>query len=68
MPDGEYVSSFEKYYLVTSDGATPSRLEWTPQEAEVIADHRWWSRDELRQTTDIVWPENLLNMLATPTN
>jgi 8-oxo-dGTP pyrophosphatase MutT (NUDIX family) len=68
MPDGEYVSSFEKYYLVTSDGATLSRLEWTPQEAEVIADHRWWSRDELRQTTDIVWPENLLDMLATATN
>lgn len=65
LPDGEYVNSFEKYYLVTSDGAILSRLEWTPQEAEVIADHRWWSRDELRQTTDIVWPENLLDMLAT---
>jgi 8-oxo-dGTP pyrophosphatase MutT (NUDIX family) len=68
MPDGECVSAFEKYYLVTSHDATLSRLGWTPQEAEVIADHRWWSRDELRQTTDIVWPENLLNMLATPTN
>jgi 8-oxo-dGTP pyrophosphatase MutT (NUDIX family) len=64
LPDGEYVSSFEQYYLVTSDGVALSRLEWTPQEAEVIADHRWWSRDELRQTTDVVWPENLLDMLA----
>lgn len=67
LPDGEYVSSFEQYYLVTSDGVALSRLEWTPQEAEVIADHRWWSRDELRQTTDVVWPENLLDMLAAVT-
>jgi 8-oxo-dGTP pyrophosphatase MutT (NUDIX family) len=65
LPDGEYVSSFEKYYLVTSDGAALSRNGWTLQETEVIADHHWWSSDELRQTTDVVWPENLLQMLAT---
>ncbi|MGM4918353.1 NUDIX domain-containing protein [Tardiphaga sp. 813_E8_N1_3] len=65
LPDGEYVSSFEKYYLVTSDGAALSRKGWTLQETEVIADHHWWSSDELRQTTDVVWPENLLQMLAT---
>lgn len=65
LPDGEYVGAFEKYYLVASDGATLSRNGWTPQETEVIADHHWWSRDELRQTTDIVWPGNLLQMLST---
>jgi len=65
LPDGEYVSSFEKYYLVRSDGTALSRLEWTPHEAEVIADHRWWSRDELMHTTEIVWPEQILQMLTT---
>lgn len=65
LPDGEYVRSFEKYYLVTSDGATLSRLEWTAQETQVIADHRWWSRDELMQTAETVWPEKLLEMLTT---
>ncbi|MGM4892226.1 NUDIX hydrolase [Tardiphaga sp. 709] len=65
MPDGEFVSAFEKYYLVTSHDATLSRLGWPPDESEVIADHHWWSRDELTHTTEIIWPEQILQMLAT---
>ncbi len=63
MPDGEYVEAQEQYFLVPSDIAVSSRDGWTNQEADVIADHRWWSKDELRHTTSTVWPENLLEML-----
>lgn len=63
MPDGEFVEAQEQYFLVSSDIAVSSRDGWTDEEAEVIADHRWWSKDELRHTTEIVWPEDLLDML-----
>jgi len=63
LPDGEHVQSREKYFVVRVEDVALSRQGWTSQEADVIADHRWWSREDLRQTTDIVWPENLLDML-----
>jgi 8-oxo-dGTP pyrophosphatase MutT (NUDIX family) len=66
MPDGEFVESHEQYFLVASDVAMSSRDGWTDEETEVIADHRWWSKDELRHTTEIVWPENLVEMLDIP--
>ncbi len=48
MPDGEFVEAQEQYFLVAIDIAVSSRDGWTDEEAEVIADHRWWSKDELR--------------------
>ena len=63
MPDGEYVEAQEQYFFVSSDIAVSSRDGWSDEEAEVIADHRWWSKDELRHTTATVWPEDLLEML-----
>lgn len=63
LPDGDYVQSREQYFVVRVENVALSRQGWTSQEADVIADHRWWSRDDLIQTTDIVWPENLLDML-----
>jgi hypothetical protein len=30
--------------------AAVNRDEWTAEELEVIAAHRWWSRDELSRT------------------
>jgi 8-oxo-dGTP pyrophosphatase MutT (NUDIX family) len=64
LPDGEHVQSREKYFVVRVEDVALSRQEWTRQEADVIADHRWWSRDDLMQTTNIVWPENLLETAA----
>jgi 8-oxo-dGTP diphosphatase len=67
LPDGERVRADERYFLVRSEGALLSRDGWTALEAEVMVDHRWWSRDELAQTSDAVWPENLLAMLTAAT-
>ncbi len=63
MPDGEFVEAEEQYFLLTSDIAVSSRDGWTAEEIDVIADYRWWSKDELRQTVEVVWPEDLLEML-----
>jgi len=65
LPDGEHVLADERFYLLRTADQTLSRDGWTPLEVEVMVDHRWWSMDELRATTAVVYPENLVGMLAT---
>jgi 8-oxo-dGTP diphosphatase len=67
MPNGEFVMEDERYFLVRSEDATLSREGWTVEEREVTADHRWWSQAELAETSETVWPENLLEMLKAAT-
>ncbi len=31
-----------------------------------MAEHRWWGLDELRSTTETVYPEGLIEMLSEP--
>jgi 8-oxo-dGTP diphosphatase len=63
LSDGEHVVADERFFRVEAKEATLSRDEWTVEEAEVMVAHRWWSRDELSQTSETVWPENLIEML-----
>lgn len=67
LPDGERVIADERYFLVRSKDATLSREGWTAEEREVTADHKWWPQDELAQTAEAVWPEDLLEMLSAAT-
>jgi 8-oxo-dGTP pyrophosphatase MutT (NUDIX family) len=63
LSDGEHVVADERFFRVEAKEATLSRDEWTVEEAEVMVAHRWWSMDELSQTSETVWPENLIEML-----
>ena len=63
LHNGERVMADERFFLVKLAAASLSRDGWTAHEVEVMADHRWWSLDELAQTSATVWPENLLAML-----
>jgi 8-oxo-dGTP diphosphatase len=67
LPDGERVMADERYFLIRSADASLSREGWTAEEREVTADYKWWSQDELAETSDTVWPENLIEMLRTAT-
>jgi hypothetical protein len=53
----------ERYFLVEAENVSLSQDGWTTEEAEVMAEHRWWSRGELEQTPATIWPKNLLAML-----
>jgi 8-oxo-dGTP pyrophosphatase MutT (NUDIX family) len=64
LSDGERVLADERFFRVEVNELPLSRDEWSTEEAEVIAAHRWWSRDELSQTCETVWPEDLSNMLG----
>jgi 8-oxo-dGTP pyrophosphatase MutT (NUDIX family) len=63
LPDGEYVISDERFFLVEAKDETLSRDGWTPLEREIMVEHRWWSEDDLTQTSETVWPENIAEML-----
>ncbi len=64
LPSGETVLAVERYFVVHAPGEALSRAEWTAEEIQVMADHRWWSAEALRATTDTVWPQVLLEMLV----
>jgi 8-oxo-dGTP pyrophosphatase MutT (NUDIX family) len=67
LPDGEHVSADERFFLVKSSDAPLSRDGWTALEQEVMTEHKWWSREDLAQTSATVWPENLLAILDAAT-
>lgn len=65
LPDGETVVAHERYFAVHVDNEDVSRQGWSQQEIDVMADHRWWSSQALRDCTDIIYPEGLLDFLET---
>ena len=64
LPSGETVLAVERYFVVQASSEALSKAEWTAEEIQVMADHRWWSAEALRATTDTVWPQVLLEMLV----
>jgi len=61
---GEWVVSQERFFIVKVVRQTLSSARWTALEKEVMAEHRWWSVPELRATRDMIYPENLVEMLG----
>ena len=64
LHDGEYVMAEERFFLVRVADHSISRDHWTPIEIEVMTDHRWWSVGDLMSTSEAVFPETLLAVLA----
>ncbi|MCB8823439.1 NUDIX hydrolase [Microvirga rosea] len=64
LSDGEHVMAEERFFVVRAQHTDLSREGWTHEEREVMAAHRWWSMAELAQTSETVWPDNLLEILS----
>jgi 8-oxo-dGTP diphosphatase len=62
--DGEYVTAEERFFLIRVADQSLSRNHRNPMEIEVMTDHRWWSVEELRSTSEAVFPETLVTILA----
>jgi 8-oxo-dGTP pyrophosphatase MutT (NUDIX family) len=60
---GEKVRADERYYLVRVEALDLATHGWTEFERELIAEHRWWTIEELKATPDQLWPENIVRML-----
>jgi 8-oxo-dGTP diphosphatase len=61
---GERVLADERYFLVRTERQTLATDQWTELERRTMTLHRWWSLDQLRATTETVFPENLCDLLA----
>ena len=64
LHDGEYVIAEERFFLIRVADQWLSRVHWTPIEIAVMTDHRWWSVEELTTTSETVFPETLITILA----
>ncbi|WP_202301783.1 NUDIX hydrolase [Dryocola clanedunensis] len=64
LPDGETVKAQERYYVVRVDDNELSRESWSCSEKQIISECRWWSAEELSVTDDVVFPANIVDMLA----
>ena len=63
LGDGERVLAEERFFVVHVASPALSRDHLTPDEIEVMIDHRWWSIEELMSTDDAVFPTTLVAML-----
>ena len=61
---GEYVIAEERFFLVRVTAPSLSRDHRTPIEKEVMTDHRWWSVEDMNSTSETVFPETLVDILA----
>lgn len=65
LATGERVIAEERFFLVRLAVPMPlSREQWTPNEREVIVEHRWWPASDLNATDEVVFPEDLVNILV----
>jgi len=63
LTDGEHVTAQERFFAVRVADTSIATDRWTEGEREVMAAHRWWTIEELAQTDEQVFPENLAAMV-----
>ena len=63
LPNGEMVEAQEKFYVVRVRHSEINTDRWSGEEKRVISEHHWWSIEELRTTDEIVYPQNIAEIL-----
>ena len=53
----------QRFFLLRRDGFDLSSAGWTEVERRVLAEHRWWSLDQIRASTETIWPQELADIL-----
>ncbi|MGZ3441539.1 MAG: NUDIX hydrolase [Polyangia bacterium] len=55
--------SIERFYLVRTDVTRIACEGWTEAERAAIAEHRWWSAEEMARSSDVFVPRRLAALL-----
>lgn len=63
LPDGETVMAEERFFRVDVQDVSVSRDGWTALETQVMKEHHWWTRKEIAETTETIYPEDILLLL-----
>ncbi|USP40422.1 NUDIX domain-containing protein [Acinetobacter sp. XS-4] len=64
LPSAEVVISNERLFIVFIKKEEVNTSNWSEHEKLVISKSRWWTFDELSQTNETVYPNNIPNILA----
>lgn len=62
--DGEPITSDERFFRVVTRNFTPDTTGHTAIERELIREFRWFTREELANWPEPVFPLNILDLLA----
>lgn len=63
LSSGETVLFRESYVVARCPGGETSRAGWEAHEVNMVEDMRWWSLDEVRATTERIYPERFIELL-----
>lgn len=58
------VLAYERYYLVETSETEINTNNLTDDEVDAIVKYKWWSVDELEETTDIILPPSLKALIG----
>ncbi len=62
--DGRLLEQRERYFTARTPAFEATRGGWTELEQRALVEARWWSVEELRTTTETVYPEGLADLIA----
>jgi 8-oxo-dGTP diphosphatase len=62
--DGALIEADECFFLIRAGAQAVSADSRTAIERNVIVEHRWWTRTELEECAEQVWPDNLAEILV----
>lgn len=63
LPDGRMSRVDQRFFLLRIDGFDLSPDGWTEEERQVLAEHRWWSADDIRAAPETIWPQDLADLI-----
>lgn len=61
--EGTSYDQEETYFLVRVPGNALLSDRWTETERATVVGYRWWRVDELRRTTEVVYPQDLADVI-----
>lgn len=64
LSNGEQVIADERFFIVYTTDNTLRGEQWSEHEKHVITQYKWWSLDELGQTTETVFPQEIVSILS----
>ncbi|MGF7143338.1 8-oxo-dGTP pyrophosphatase MutT (NUDIX family) [Anaerotaenia torta] len=63
LKNGEIAQCEERFFLVYADGNDFSYTNWTESENTRMLDGKWWSADEIKQSDDEFFTNDIIDIL-----
>lgn len=61
--EGEPLHQYEQFFVAHVSEITLNSDGWTDLEKRTMLESRWWSLDELRATSETIYPDNLAELV-----